>query len=160
MLDRTRLVVRDCVPPHTELRFERLVGVRWSPRSQAGVLAKLLFPEALRNDDYPEEVGPFLGGTRATVAYVMNLYVPRRRRRQGLGSALMRAVLRAAYERGSRRALLIPERGSESHLIPFYERLGFRTLATFNTGETLMGRALRAPRRKSQGVDYRTMTAK
>ena len=50
-----------------------------------------------------------------------------RRRREGLGSLLMREVMRRAFEEGARHAFLEVRR-SNGPAIALYERLGFRTV--------------------------------
>jgi len=53
--------------------------------------------------------------------HVGRMAVLREARGRGVGSALLRALMRAARERGDRSVVL----SAQTHAIPFYERFGF-----------------------------------
>ena len=69
-----------------------------------------------------DAAGTVLGtGRLLPDGHIGRMAVLRQARGAGVGSALLRALLRAARDRGEREVLL----SAQTHAIPFYERFGF-----------------------------------
>jgi len=69
-----------------------------------------------------DAAGTVLGtGRLLPDGHIGRMAVLRQARGAGVGSALLRALLQAARDRGDREVLL----GAQTHAIPFYERFGF-----------------------------------
>ena len=76
----------------------------------------------------PELAGYFILIVAVGEAHLLNLSVSAIRHRQGLGSALLREVMRVAREKGARH-LFLEVRPSNSAGLALYERFGFRRIA-------------------------------
>ena len=78
-------------------------------------------------------IGPELAGYYILIvavgeAHLLNLSVSAGRHRQGLGSALLREVMRVARDRGARH-LFLEVRPSNAAGLALYERFGFKRIA-------------------------------
>ena len=123
--------------------------VRVGPRAYARgyVLARKWIEEVHDTPDL-DLVASYIRGA-AQVAYLEHVLVPKKARRQGLGSRLVGRFLQAALAEGARKALLVLDLGREQELLPFYRRLGWRVIAKVPPhGETFMGRGLRKPTKR------------
>jgi ribosomal protein S18 acetylase RimI-like enzyme len=108
----------------THAEESRLTDSGWADlavrRSSEGSTLRLAFVEGVACGI----VGSFFEASDPTRAWLVSMWVAKERRGQGIGNALVAAVIEWAVEHGAR-TMVLTVTSNNSTAIRFYERLGF-----------------------------------